>query len=208
MNSKPAEETEMSMEEILASIRRYVADDGPETNLSEGEFVSGRTAEVIRLTEALESNQSSSQSSHQQHRSHQMPQEPIYSSPQSSSPSYKETDPMYDKTRQSYTYEQTPHPGGYQHEPQKPMSDHTTQASASAFSRLADAVKSANTPTHQAPEQHIPHTSASPLEDLMIEMIRPMIRNWMDQHLPEVVERLVSKEIEKITTELNKSLGR
>ncbi len=47
-------DNEMSMEEILASIRRYVADEGPETNQSGLDYTSGHTADVIRLTEAID----------------------------------------------------------------------------------------------------------------------------------------------------------
>ena len=35
------------------------------------------------------------------------------------------------------------------------------------------------------------------LEDLVSEMLRPMLREWMDSHLPGIVERLVKAEIER-----------
>lgn len=36
------------------------------------------------------------------------------------------------------------------------------------------------------------------LEDMVIELMRPMLKNWLDQNLPPIVERLVQKEIERI----------
>jgi cell pole-organizing protein PopZ len=36
------------------------------------------------------------------------------------------------------------------------------------------------------------------LEDLMKEMLRPMLKTWLDQNLPALVERLVQAEIERI----------
>jgi cell pole-organizing protein PopZ len=36
------------------------------------------------------------------------------------------------------------------------------------------------------------------LEDLMKEMLRPMLKSWLDQNLPALVERLVQAEIERI----------
>jgi cell pole-organizing protein PopZ len=35
------------------------------------------------------------------------------------------------------------------------------------------------------------------LEDLVAEMLRPLLREWMDSHLPAIVERLVKAEIER-----------
>src|SRR3569623_930969 len=37
------------------------------------------------------------------------------------------------------------------------------------------------------------------LEGLVREMLRPMLREWLDQHLPELVESMVAKEIARIT---------
>jgi uncharacterized protein len=36
------------------------------------------------------------------------------------------------------------------------------------------------------------------LEGLVREMLRPMLREWLDAHLPEIVETLVSREIARI----------
>ena len=40
------------------------------------------------------------------------------------------------------------------------------------------------------------------LEGLVREMLRPMMKEWLDQKLPELVERLVEKEIARITGRL------
>jgi cell pole-organizing protein PopZ len=37
------------------------------------------------------------------------------------------------------------------------------------------------------------------IEDVMVEMLRPMLRDWMDSHLPGIVERLVKAEIERVS---------
>jgi cell pole-organizing protein PopZ len=36
------------------------------------------------------------------------------------------------------------------------------------------------------------------LEDLVREMLQPMLRSWLDDNLPTLVERLVLVEIERI----------
>ncbi|WP_279306467.1 PopZ family protein [Microvirga solisilvae] len=37
------------------------------------------------------------------------------------------------------------------------------------------------------------------VEDLMKEMLRPMLKAWLDENLPDLVERLVKAEIERVT---------
>ena len=42
-----------------------------------------------------------------------------------------------------------------------------------------------------------PHVSPS-LEDFVREMLRPMLKSWLDENLPALVERLVRQEIERV----------
>lgn len=37
------------------------------------------------------------------------------------------------------------------------------------------------------------------LEGLVRELLRPMLRDWLDAHLPQIVETMVAREIERIT---------
>jgi cell pole-organizing protein PopZ len=64
------------------------------------------------------------------------------------------------------------------------LSRETSGLVASAFATLAR-----NTP--------MPAPGRS-LEDVVAEMLRPMLRDWMDSHLPNIVERLVKAEIERV----------
>ncbi|WP_332888447.1 DUF2497 domain-containing protein [Allosphingosinicella deserti] len=38
-----------------------------------------------------------------------------------------------------------------------------------------------------------------PLEAVVREMLKPMLKDWLDQHLPDMVEELVTREIARIT---------
>ena len=40
--------------------------------------------------------------------------------------------------------------------------------------------------------------NARTLEDLVKEMLRPMLKAWLDDNLPTLVERLVRAEIERV----------
>ncbi len=64
------------------------------------------------------------------------------------------------------------------------LSTAATAAVNSAFTSLAQAVEVRNGRT---------------LEDLVSELIRPMLKAWLDENLPDMVERLVRAEIERVT---------
>jgi uncharacterized protein len=40
---------------------------------------------------------------------------------------------------------------------------------------------------------------SGPLEALVREMLKPMLKDWLDEHLPAIVEDLVSREVARIT---------
>jgi cell pole-organizing protein PopZ len=47
-----------------------------------------------------------------------------------------------------------------------------------------------------------PETAGSDtLEGLVREMLRPMLREWLDANLPELVEQMVAREIARITSQ-------
>jgi cell pole-organizing protein PopZ len=64
------------------------------------------------------------------------------------------------------------------------MSSSTAAAVDSAFNTLAHTVLVQNART---------------LEDLVREMLRPMLKSWLDDNLPGLVERLVRAEIERVS---------
>jgi hypothetical protein len=42
-------------------------------------------------------------------------------------------------------------------------------------------------------------TDTGPLDAVVREMLRPMLKAWLDENLPEIVEQLVTREIARIT---------
>jgi uncharacterized protein len=67
---------------------------------------------------------------------------------------------------------------------QQILSRSTVSAVESAFNTLANTVLSNNART---------------LEDLVKEMLRPMLKSWLDDNLPGLVERIVKAEIERVS---------
>ncbi len=64
------------------------------------------------------------------------------------------------------------------------LSNNTAAAVDSAFNTLAATVIGQNART---------------LEDLVKEMLRPMLKSWLDDNLPSLVERIVRAEIERVS---------
>jgi cell pole-organizing protein PopZ len=73
----------------------------------------------------------------------------------------------------------------------------TAAASASAFAALAGQL-SRKSGDSVPVAGSLPIGSGRTLEDLVKEMIRPMLREWLDANLPKLVERMVKREIERI----------
>ena len=63
------------------------------------------------------------------------------------------------------------------------LSDQASSAVTNAFGQLASTVLSNNART---------------LEDLVKDMLKPMLKTWLDDNLPTMVERLVRAEIERV----------
>ncbi len=74
--------------------------------------------------------------------------------------------------------------GGYRDENGRLLSPQADRAVHSAFSQLAGTILS---------------DQARTLEDLVKDMMRPMLKHWLDDNLPVLVERLVREEIERVS---------
>ena len=44
-----------------------------------------------------------------------------------------------------------------------------------------------------------PAQAVNPLEDMVREMLRPILKEWLDEHLPNIVNEHVKREISRIT---------
>lgn len=72
-------------------------------------------------------------------------------------------------------------------------------AASSAFARLNQAVQE----SVPAPAAHDPgpavDANGKTIEELVKEMLRPMLKEWLDRNLPPMVERFVEREIVRLT---------
>src|SRR5262249_5874892 len=185
--AQAAKSQEPSMEEILASIRRIIAEDDPEKSQQ-------------RPAEATGPEVPSDAGSPTGRRDAELPHStPSYSAPVAAGPqagrpvlrpelvvgaeaTFDRADAREDAKQAASGLMQ---PGGEQDEARGGlMSSATSAAVDSAFNALAQTVLVQNART---------------LEDLVREMLRPMLKVWLDDNLPGLVERLVRAEIERVS---------
>lgn len=67
------------------------------------------------------------------------------------------------------------------------LDDVTEQATLSSMTKLAQNI----VVSRVAPE-------GVTLDDIVRDLLRPMLKNWLDENLPDVIERLVAKELERL----------
>jgi cell pole-organizing protein PopZ len=191
-----AKDSDQSMEDILQSIKRIIADEGEPAPAVAG-------SDVLELTELLAEDAA--------------PPEVVQAVPADAEPTPVapeiSLDALMDEASAApievvVAPEPAPAP-----EPQKPvvapavaptppapvssadiMSESTVIASMAALNALAHR-------SHEAPA-----ALASPnfrsgitVEDLVQEALRPMLKDWLDKNLPDLVNQLVEREIRRIS---------
>jgi len=198
------------MEEILASIRRIIADDdasktpskGPEPAKAEAQPAVPPPAAPISPTpsaplrprgeteaqpfnppEAASVADQSSDILDLTESMAAMPQpSPVEQAAGMANPQFRTIDGTSDVGFDEESESPAPMPRG--EERGSLISKATTAAVDSAFNALAQTVLVQNART---------------LEDLVREMLRPMLKSWLDDNLPSMVERLVRAEIERVS---------
>lgn len=81
--------------------------------------------------------------------------------------------------------------------PDEPSDDDATMLSSDALAASRQTLASlarigADTPA-AAP------AAPTTIDDLVRESLRPLLKAWLDEHLPAVVERIVTREVERLT---------
>lgn len=70
---------------------------------------------------------------------------------------------------------------------------------STAFARLNQAVQDSVPPPAAPDPGPAIGNSGKTIEDLVKEMLRPMLKEWLDKNLPPMVERYVEREISRLT---------
>jgi cell pole-organizing protein PopZ len=112
--------------------------------------------------------------------------EPIWNAPdyEGRAPRYAAAESPADEAPDGDPHEDGEALGGRRSDNRRLLSPRSDEAVQSAFNQLADIILSEQTRT---------------LEDIVKDMMQPMLRHWLDDNLPVLVERLVREEIERVS---------
>jgi cell pole-organizing protein PopZ len=83
-------------------------------------------------------------------------------------------------------------------EPRRPAVQ-TTQNASPAIALMSNTTSAAVDSAFNTLAQTVLVQNARTLEDLVREMLRPMLKSWLDDNLPGMVERIVRAEIERVS---------
>ena len=180
--ANPSTAHEPSMEEILASIRQIISEDGEAA--AGGEMLERETGtteqrsapESYPKPDAAIENEEPAEGAFMKQPSrtnvHPIASEPAAPSPKR--PDYVSPAPTPQATIPPRPRREEPHL----------LSDQSDSAVSGAFSALAHTILAQNART---------------LEDLVAEMLKPMLKDWLDDNLPALVERIVQEEIHRVS---------
>jgi uncharacterized protein len=180
------------MEEILASIRRIIAEDGDAPPAADDK-AAGRHDEILELTEVVEEDGTvvSLTPGGKKPILEPVPSVPP-PAPAAAPPPIKRTapEPAFE-TKPVATPEPVP--------PPPPRADRLVSGAAAAASIAS---MSQLAPARPGPISNMALGDAGrTLEDLVRELLRPMLKDWLDAQLPKIVERLVQEEIQRMSRE-------
>ncbi|SRR6266436_3226105 len=169
---------EPSMDEILQKIQRIIAED--EQPAAPPPANPPRSAEILNLTEAVGDNGTVR-----------------YLNPVETAPEPEPPPPPRPPERRIEPVPKRPEPAN-RGSGERLMSDSTAGQAAAAFAQLAaiqrERRRATEFPMGSGPERT--------LEDVIREMLRPMLQGWLDERLPEIIERLVRAELARALGEM------
>jgi uncharacterized protein len=177
-NANRRQEEDMTMDEILASIRRYVSGDGQETVVMDD---------------------------HQQQKSVETPASTspyVHLEPDATPHAYAAKSP--DVVRLTSAFEvprekqNIPYADRQAYEPLRPQETKSEypQPAGNPFDKLSEAVRKTSAPSQEPP---ISTGTGLNLDQVFRKMTQDMIQQWLDKNMPGIVENLVQKEIQRLT---------
>ena len=222
VTTEPREQQEPSMEEILSSIRRIIADEETDDNRSGDDELGAAEAQaealdddvealargavdeadgdedVLELTKVvresgevidLQGERPSADDAMEHDEARDYDDQRLEPAPLDPAPDEEPADAGRDHHIQRK--DQVVH--SEHSRAAELMSATTASAAGGAFARLSQALQ--RTPE----EESVADGSGRTMEQFIEDIARPMLKEWLDENLPAIVERLVQKEIQKIS---------
>jgi uncharacterized protein len=157
------------MEEILASIRRIIAEDSDTVKppIQESDPLPVEEEDVLELTEVVADEPP-----------------PVMREPEPEPEPYRPPPPKPRRVEPQIEVEE----------------EHIVSASPAAASSAAFAEITNKLRERRGGEMFLGNGAVT-LEEIVRELLKPMLREWLDDNLPSLVERLVHEEIKRIARE-------
>lgn len=182
----PSAQQEPTMEEILASIRRIISEDAEPGKTAPATASTG-TSDVLELTNVVHDDGTLGGAADQPPEPRRRPTPP----PQRTEPIHREPPPEPRVARRAAA----PEPRPMRNQSDLDMvekddrdgilSSQATSAVTNAFGMLQR-------------ERDVSVGGAGvQLEDIVTQLMKPMLAAWLEEHLPEIVERVVQQEVER-----------
>ena len=195
--SAQAKPSEPSMEETLASIRRIISDD--ETKPAEEAAappVEPEPAPVAAIDDdVLDLGAEAALVAAP------MPEPapvPPAAAPDESDVAFVDEEPVAALPPEPPAPAAEPQPTPVRFEPPQPQSQPAFATVPDMASLLSDQASSVVTNAFGQLASTVLSNNARTLEDLVKDMLKPMLKTWLDDNLPTMVERLVRTEIERV----------
>jgi cell pole-organizing protein PopZ len=178
---------EPSMEEIIASISRIITED--KTSIEPTHSTAEEKPDILELTEALNEDGSVRHIGASNEAASSVPTEPAAAhepsiaattTPVQAEPPHRGSgiEPKLDPRRERI------------------VSAATSEAAAAAFAQLGAL------PREKRREGELSFAGGDrTLEDIVRDLLRPLLEAWLNEHLPDIVERLVRQEIARVVGE-------
>ena len=179
-----------SMEEILASIRRIIVDDDDKAADAKNTLSSDSNddEDVLELTEAVEESDAAPKP---------VPKGPsilnITAEPARPATTIHDVSAADDDNDMSGEPNQPDDDAAEETMPNSTESDKDRLVSRQTASSAASALSSLARASDPDPLHGIP--KGRPVEALVMEALKPMLSEWLNEHLPAIVERIVEREV-------------
>ena len=185
---------EPSMEEILASIRRIISEDDEPGANSEETPVEAAPEDVLELTEVVEEPELASIEKEVEEE----PAEEVVEEELSIDEVFEEV-PQEEELELRETEAEIVEPP-----PEPPRASVLSPPAESELLAVETAAAAAGTLSGLVAAVDRAHGGSvlgdgnRTIEDLVKEIMRPMVKDWLDENLPGLTERLVRREIERL----------
>ena len=199
MSEEAKSKQEPSMEEILASIRRIISeddiDDAKSNDTAVEEGVEEENDDVLELTDVVEDEE---------------PVQEIEPAEEEAPQSQDDIDTLFDEADLSNTDDEIELVEEEEEESPTEVAAEVTPLPIAAVapegSILDEAPATAATGSLSGLVAMVDAAHGTPIgngnrtiEDLVKEVMRPMIKEWLDDNLPALVERVVRREVERLS---------